>query len=516
MADLRLDVDNGDFVRKAAGRRSWFLVSILLLAGLTRLYHLSAPITDTLAVKQVYTANKARSVARQPWAPQAWTLDFLNESGERMFLTEEIPVYSGILGIGYRIFGEREWVGRALSIFGTLVALAAFYGLMRREFDERIARAGTVLLAFCPLLVYYGRAVMPDAWMLAGMLLSAFCYRVYLDGERVRWLIAAAVAGLFAAASKYYGLMVLIPLAEMTIRARGWRACFGGRFLGIAAAMTVPIAVWMLGVFVRTPNPITSGWTDGAVLPYLFFQAPGVLAEPRLYTNLFSRFLYRDCGPVALVLVVPAIFAVVRGRARVAPIVGWTVMGLGFYFLFAPKLRDHDYYELMMLPAAATWAALGWKAIADRTAPSARVGIAILTLVMVLHSPWMRPSMFLCDQGKFLVAGRLRELCPAGERVVVAGPGIELPIVVHYSGREGWTVMKRTLPNDWPKRFQRYHTQGARFVAVYFDPTATQAQRESYRPLLASYPTVDRGTGPWSRSGERCDYVVLDIGDERL
>jgi hypothetical protein len=190
-------------------------------------------------------------------------------------------------------------------------------------------------------------------------------------------------------------------------------------------------------------------------------------------------------------------------------------MGLAFYVLLAPKLRDHDYYELMMLPAAATWAALGWRAIAAGSTRRARLGVAMLAAAVVVQSPWVMGALFRLDRGKTIVAERLRDLCPPDGRVLAIGPGIELPVVVHYSRREGWAVHSKTLPPDWPARIERYRSRGARFAALYFDPKATAAQRDSYRPVLASWPVVEHRAGPWARSGGRCEYFILDLRADR-
>src|SRR5438874_1244946 len=81
-----------------------------------------------------------------------------------------------------------------------------------------------------PLFIFYGRAVLPDPAMLPGMLGAACCYRRYLDGGRRRWWALALLAGGLGALFKYYGLMVLIPLADMERRRAGWRACCRWRF----------------------------------------------------------------------------------------------------------------------------------------------------------------------------------------------------------------------------------------------------------------------------------------------
>src|SRR3974390_2967167 len=105
------------------------LAAILLLAALIRLPQITAPLADNLQIKQIYVSNKARSIARPPLNPFRNTLDFLDEHGERLTLTEEVPVYTGLLGLAYRLFGERDWMGRFLSLMGTLAAIAAYADL---------------------------------------------------------------------------------------------------------------------------------------------------------------------------------------------------------------------------------------------------------------------------------------------------------------------------------------------------------------------------------------------------
>ena len=251
-------------------------------------------------------SNKARSIARPPLNPFRNTLDFLDEQGQRLTLTEEFPVYTGLLGLAYRLVGERDWVGRFLSLMGTLVAIAAYADLTRREYGRWIADAGAFLLAVAPLLIFYGRAVMPDPWMLAAMLIAAACYRRHLDGAGRGWLIAAACAAALAPLCKYYGVMILIPLAGMTVHCKEHRDRRGLRFLVMSTATVVPVGLWMFAVFLRTANPVASGWSgDGTAMPYLVFQTPRLAPFPWLLRQSFClRFLFLDCGPVTSALIV--------------------------------------------------------------------------------------------------------------------------------------------------------------------------------------------------------------------
>src|SRR5690349_4094473 len=68
------------------------LLFILILAIGLRLHRLQAPVLDQMYAKQIYVANKARNIAGPPLAPLRNTLDFLEEDGERIRLTEEVPL----------------------------------------------------------------------------------------------------------------------------------------------------------------------------------------------------------------------------------------------------------------------------------------------------------------------------------------------------------------------------------------------------------------------------------------
>lgn len=499
------------------------LVAILLLSAALRLHHLSSPMADSLLAKQAYVANRARSIAQEPFNPLRSSLDFLDADGRRMSFTDEVPLYHTLLAAGYRLAGERDWVGHALSLLGTLIALGAFFALVRREWADREAPIATLLLSIAPIFVFYGRAVLPEPWMLAMMLLAALGYRRYLDGDGRAWLAVASLSAMSAGLFKYFGLIVFVPLAEMAWRARGsWRGVLSRSFLGMLAGAALPMAAWMALVFFRTANPVQSGWVDGQALPYFVFQSPGTLLTRGFYANFFGRFLVRDCGPVTLALIVAGVLGTLRsrrpgGRPESGLIRGWTALAIGYYVLLAPKFRDHDYYELMMLPAAALWATRGLRVLGDRAGamglPAPRLVMATLALALVIQSPWAAPALFRQDAGKLVLADRLRSLCPPGGRVVAIGPGIEFPTVIHYSGREGWPVHSPTLPEDWRIAVERYRRSGAELAAVYFEPKATAEQRASYAPLLRAFPVIERRTGLATRAGGSGEFVILDLRD---
>jgi 4-amino-4-deoxy-L-arabinose transferase-like glycosyltransferase len=485
------------------------LVVLLLLTAVFRLYRIDAPVVDGFWDKQVAVANKARNMAGPPFTLLDGWLDFcVTPDGQRLQFTEEVPLYVGIVALGYRAFGEQDWFSRMVTAIGSLVAVGALASLLRRECGDKFALVAAVLFASCPLLVFYGRAVMPDVCMLACMLLAAAFYRRFLDEPRVRWLVACGLAGMIGAGFKYYGLMVLLPIAELAHRRRGWRALLHWEFLVPVAMMVVPLALWMLTVFVRTPNP-----TRGDI--YLLFQQPDVLWRSKLLSRLFGGFFWKDCGPVTLGLMVVGAYAIAFRSMGSRSLWSWLGMGLLFYFLLAPKSVGHEYYALMLLPSAAICGAVGWtclwnaakERIPQRTLPLCLVACLPLAAI-ALHSPYVTQGRFRQETGFVLAGRRLDALCSPQGRVV-AGPVTPQPII-HYAHREGWTWHEQNL-TDWRALMTRCQKARGEYVALYFDHRTSPEQRASYAPMLAALPLVEHQTGPFGRGGEMREYFILKL-----
>jgi 4-amino-4-deoxy-L-arabinose transferase-like glycosyltransferase len=422
-----------------------------------------------------------------------------------------VPLYNALVGASYHFFGEREWLGRVWSLVATLVAVVGLYDLVRQEYDSRTGLVAAFLLAMTPLAIFYGRAVLPDPCMMASMIVCAASFRRYLDrGEPTGWLIATAATGLLAAIFKYYGIFVLFPLADMAYRRGGWRYWFRVRFVVLVAAVVLPIALWLLGVFARSDNPTSR-------TRYLFWQDPSALLNLHLYDRLTWGMFVKDCGPVTAVLIALGALAAIRGKDRSRPLWGWSFLGLCFWFLFAPKMLEHDYYELVFLPVLAAWGALGWRSLVRLASqrPKLRSWAPPLALALaaIIHSPFLMNAKYDLEIGHLVVARRLAQICPPDAKVVVMGQGIGWP-QIHYSRRRGWVDQCASLPANWRATLETYRRYGAEYVAIYFDPTVPPLARASYAPMLTALPLVEHRSGPWFTRGRPCEYYILSLGDK--
>jgi hypothetical protein len=305
--------------------------------------------------------------------------------------------------------------------------------------------------------------------------------------------------------------MVLIPLADLTVRRAGWRGLVRAPFLFLSGFMTVPIFAWVLGVFIRHHNPADAN-------AYFLFQSPGLLLQGVLYERFADRFLWKDCGPVTAILIVAGVASAWRYRGA-RPVMGWTLMALLFYFLLGPKLCCHSYYELMMLPAAAVWAALGWQALrgaVHRRVPAlARrpwLGVAALAGVAAVHSPWVIHGESGVERGSLILGESLNEVCaPSGKVIALGANGAE---VIHYSHRQGWVFPDGLPGQSWGEELTRYRSLGAAYVAVYSTHHDAPGQQARFLPLLRTLPVVEHRVGPWSCWGDHyCEFYIFSLQD---
>lgn len=248
-----------------------------------------------------------------------------------------------------------EWSLRLVPLAASLAAIGLVEGIARRAFGVRYA--GAVLAAWVPGLVIYGQEARAYA-PLAALELAAIYALVRLHsrpGER-RWAALAAVAMFLAAASSYFAILFLIPLAAALLMwAQDRRFAFAclaaaalayapwlpvaaqtffgndealqhaaprmltvADYLGVlafhwghAVAAAAMLAAAVLVGWSRRGEPIVRLWLALAVLPLLFFAA-----LPPRYPYFTPRYLI--AWAVLPLVLAPAVFALSARRARKA------------------------------------------------------------------------------------------------------------------------------------------------------------------------------------------------------
>ncbi len=348
-------------------RRGWLLLALVLLAFVPRL--IMCWNVDVVCVDAINYFQCAAAMDQGDFRAglAEWNLNLL----------PLILLMLGKSGLDY------ETAGMAWNVAaGTLVVLPVF-GIVRRQFDDRIAAITCVLVAFHPTLIIWSPEIIrePTFWLLAmtGLYLS---WRA-VEELRLGLFLAAGLVITLAILTRVEGLMLVLPMAfwallrVTSLSERRWRPVLGTvaafsflpGILVVANLLLMSVGADWTG-FRTTPLEIAGHWSAkllGAAQP-IGDQPPATAAEAALAV----------AKPMTLKEKL-AIFAwtVQRGMA---PVFGILVL-LGCVFRRDLWLRSDN---LPLLALCLLGLLAMWVLISSVGATSSRY----TTLVSILSAPW--------------------------------------------------------------------------------------------------------------------------------
>lgn len=206
-----------------------------------------------------------------------------------------------------------EWSLRLVPLAASLACIGLTEGIARRAFNVRYA--GAVLAAWLPGLVIYGQEARAYA-PLAALELTAVYALVRMREQRARrWTVVAAAAMLVAAATSYFAILFLIPVAVALLL---WAPNRRFALLCLAAA-AVAYAPWL-------PAAVRTFFGNDDVLQH---AAPRTLSL-KDYAGILSFHWGHAAGAVAALAAV-----LLAGWAhRTKPVVVFVLILLLFPLLF--------------------------------------------------------------------------------------------------------------------------------------------------------------------------------------
>lgn len=157
------------------------LTIILFTALVLRLYKVNTPLADLHSWRQVDTAAVARNFVKSGFDllhPKYDDLSSIqsgieNPQGFRMV---EFPVYSAIFAFIYKLFPVYpiEIYGRLTSIFFSLITIAIIYFLCLKEEGRITAITSSLIYAIFPFFVFFSRTVFPETTALGFAFMAIF------------------------------------------------------------------------------------------------------------------------------------------------------------------------------------------------------------------------------------------------------------------------------------------------------------------------------------------------------
>jgi 4-amino-4-deoxy-L-arabinose transferase-like glycosyltransferase len=174
------------------------------------------------------------------------------------FWLEKPPLLYWCQSLSFRLFGENAFAARFPAVLATALTALVVYGFCASIYDARSAWRAAVCYVLCLELLIYGRAGIPDMFVVLFTTLAAWAGWELLRGSgRKRWWWVFYFSLTAIALAK--GPLAIIPALSVTVFA-GWSRQ-GGFFrimkwgrglalsLALAALWTVPVLVITKGEF---------------------------------------------------------------------------------------------------------------------------------------------------------------------------------------------------------------------------------------------------------------------------
>jgi len=450
-SDYDTQVAQEERAHRAVRERHLFLLGIVLLATALRFLLLD---DQSLWYDEAFSVLLAKIPLPQALA----------------FTAQDVhpPLYYLILGWWIRLFGEGEFVVRALSAMCGVATVPLVYAVGRRTLDATTSLFAALLAALSPLLIYYSRETRMYALLTSVSLLSSYLLLRITNmraGAKLRLLLWGAylAASLVAAYVHYMSFLVLAAHAVFFVvwwLAHGHPRDLGKEAVGVGALWAVGYSLWLPRLVDHYLH--FTGYWQGSMHPLQTLQR--VFAGFTLGETIGS-----PAGPVlvsghvvllcvGLALILPAL------RKSKSPLSAWSSFFLATYLLvpllmlcvlyyYKPKVSAR--YSMVFFPAFLLLISgsitVMWRQRSDRTRHLVSVlwrGSAVISACLVL-------GVACCADGDLLFApemrrpdfrGAVRYVCHecAEDETIVLIAGHMFPVFDYYcNGRE-----RHPLPDD--------------------------------------------------------------------
>lgn len=444
---------------------NWVLLLILIVAFLLRTIQITQPLIDIFSWRQSSTAMMAENFYKLDWNifyPQVnWT------GPETGYQGREFQTITYLAAIGYKIFGQHDYIGRLLAVGFGMWGLIALYNLIYLVWDKKHALAGTAMMAIIPGSVLIDRSFLPDPAMVSLTTTSMWLFILFLKKDRPAYLWLAAVAGCLGILTKITGLIIAFPMVYAMISIYNQQNEFHFKkikpILFAALLVLIPVIAYYLWArhlsitypphhFAGSGNWIWNGWK-------IYVQEKYFLSKMK---EIFEYWL----------LGIPTIFLLFLGLLFLPPhtkddktqSVKWffhfLLLGCSFYYFIGGREMVRNPWNFhLFLPVISVFCGRFLVILFfHKSLITKRIyfPIALVFFIMLITSVRMLKQRLLHDPGAaqgYRMGSELKALKQPGELVITLPYNVGDPVAIYYSGGKGFLFppANKWAPTELPK-----------------------------------------------------------------
>ncbi|MBI3379822.1 glycosyltransferase family 39 protein [Candidatus Gottesmanbacteria bacterium] len=342
----------------------YLFISLVIMSLPFRLYHLNYPLLDATNFRQTQTATIALNFYKYGINLFGSQLDIFG-IGKEKYLTLEFPLYEAVVASLYKIGFSEVW-GRVVSIIAGFVGAYFLFKLTLLILDTwKVAYFSAFFFLFAPLNMFYERTFMIEPTLIACLLAGLYYFCLWNEKQNKIHLVFSIIFLTFGFIQKaLYGPFWLLPILAYFIRKKTSRFHKFFKFILFAAIPLIILIVWQeYANYINTQNGheyFTSGnikqliWNFGLLEDRFSFS----MWQPRLQQLVDGIFL----KPGLIIFLLGLVSGLYLKNTRF--FYAWIASQI-LYFLIVFRIQSHNYYQMIMIPAASVFMSIGLIKLSD-------------------------------------------------------------------------------------------------------------------------------------------------------
>ena len=399
----------------------------------------------------------------------------------------QFPSYEYAVAVGYKVFGDQDWVARLVQFLFFSLSIWGFFRLVRILTDSAmLAALAAWLYSWSPELFYHGINALPDILALGASLWGFYFLFRYLKQEQWWQLAIGVFVLILAGATKIQYLAVgggILVAWLLKINRTGWKT----RDFGLLLAGVIILCVSALWYFYAVALTKSSGLAEFGLH---FRTFPALTDVVRiLHINLQMDVPETLLGFGTFGAFVIGVYHVLSRKLWATEtgmiLSGWFLVLLVYHMLELSQMEVHQYYMIPHIPIMMMVAGFGlirifrskWKPLAL----AVLVAAPILAGVRIIPARWMDRTLVHPSLYDEQTRSEIIEQIPKG-KLAITGSDRSNCVYMYYLRTKGFGFNE-----DWPldKPFGGNETRIENFVL------------RGAEVLVSDQPASEIGAEPW-------------------
>lgn len=473
---------------------SKILLAVIVLSFIVRLYKIDNPIADWHSWRQADTAAVARNFYKEGYNPLLPKYDDMSGVAENPVVNPgryrfvEFPIYESLVYFSYLLNGGvDEKLARLVTVFISLGSLVFIYLITKRHFGSKIALLSSFLFGLLPYSVYYSRVILPDPLLVLFSLGMFYFVDLWISNGRRRDVMFALFFSVGAFLTKPVAIFYLLPLFYVLYRKEGsfWPTKL--KHWGCLAISLLPFLLWRIWMQQHPEGIPASNW---------LFNGTHIRFRPAYWRWIIGNRLGGEIlgvGGFSLFL----IGFLKKPSIKQNYLLHFLAFSSFLYLIvFATGNVQHDYYQILIIPALVIFAARGVVLLFDGLEGFlpriVTIPLAILFLTLSVYLPWNEvKELYKINNPAIVQAGQeANKILP--KNAIVVAPYDHDTAFLYQTNRSGFPAIDLPLP----VLIKSYNV--SYMVSVDNSDVTKKAERD--------YTVID----------QKPDFVIIDLTKPRV